>query len=454
MKTKRGGNIQQIENLFADDPAMKKLLTGCNRDKVLSFFSESSMGGGAKGKRGRDEDDEEVALMMEEIPIPMSKRQKRDELEFPDKCSAIQRAVAIFASSVIQLMYSGATTAATCYFFPQQAQALSNIMSGFLSILAQNVGGSGTIAAVGAVGGFIYAYQRDGKTEELISKIFSLAKQPLPGNVLRAIMKRAVTLCENDLVPIGRGMTIDSIKQSFWNKLGEYGLGPVAEARRQERQSELARLSRMYEQRGIPQPPRMGMPSKKVMSTKKTLQEMLREDPRVQALLETDTSDLENIENTRNMIEQVRNELRNVRTRKTRNDEDIANLEGMPELVENIALEEALEQAKVGSEVNAKKIDLLLNKESELLFKLRQLESIPKRLESIASVREEEPSFMISEDEEEVVVEKPKKSKKTKKTEGGKRRSHKKHHKQTKKHSGMKHHKKSRKHHKKTHKKY
>ena len=159
-------------------------------------------------------------------------------------------------------------------------------------------------------------------------------------------------------------------------------------------------------------------------------------------------------------IEQVRNELKTVRARKSRNDDDVANLEGMPEIVENAALEQALEEAKIGSQLNAKKIDLLLNKESELLLKIRQFENrmreVPKIVERSPSIRQEEQlSLPIL--GEEVIVERSKKTKKTKRSdvsEGGRRRSQKKNHKKTKKYYKAKHHKNSRKQHKKTYKKY
>lgn len=469
MKAKRGGNVDvnKLERLFSDDIAMRTLLSDCNRDEILSFFVNSSnLKGGAK--RGREErreeidDEEELLAAMEEMPV--SKRQKKDELEFPDKCSAVQRAIAIFASATIELMYKGASSAAACYVFPEQTQALSNIMSGFLSIIGQNVGGAGTTATIAAIGGFLYAYQRNGNIGELIGKLFSLARQPFPGNAVRSIMKRAVTLCENDLVPIGRNMTVDSIKQSFWNKLGDYGLGPVAEARRQQRQSELARLKKSYAQSGIPVPPPMGMPSRKPMP-KSTVEDILREVPRVQALLQSDLSDREKLDNARNMIESVRKEITSARNRKAMIDADIERLEGSEEVIENAAMMELLDQSKAGSDMNAKNITRLLNKEAELLSEIRKLENMPRRLERassavrglerMGSIMEEHMPEQVSLEVEEV-IERPKKSKKRRDAEGGKRRTHKKQHqKKSKKHLASKHHKKSAKrHHKKTHKKH
>ena len=469
MKAKKGGNVDvnKLQRLFADDIAMRTLLSDCNREEVLSFFKDSpTLVGGAK--RGREErreeleDDEELLAAMEEMPV--AKRQ-RNELEFPDKCSIVQRAIAIFASATIELMYKGATSAAACYMFPEQMSALSNIMSGFLSVIGQNVGGQGTIAAIGAIGGILYTYQRDGKVNELIGKIFALAKKPFPGNSINSILKRAIILCENDLVPIGRNVTVDSIKQRFWNKLGDIGLGPVAESRRQKRQSELARLKKEYQQMGIPIPPPMGMPSKKQMMTSNKFEEILREVPRIQSLLQSDLSDREKLENARNMIEVVRKEVTNARNRKAMLDKDIELLESDEMVPENPALMQDLEEKKVGSEVNANQISKLLEKESELLSDIRKLENLPRRLERTMSVRAydmpsvpEEMSLNIEEPEQVVVVERSKKSKKRKEGEGGaKRRTHrKKHHeKKSKKNHGGKHYKKSvKRHHKKTHKKH
>jgi len=468
MKAKKGGNVDvnKLQRLFADDIAMRTLLSDCNREEVLSFFKDSSsLSGGAK--RGREErreyvsDDEELVAAMEDMPV--SKRQ-RTELEFPDKCSVVQRAIAIFASTTIELMYKGASSAAACYVFPEQMSALSNIMSGFLSVIGQNVGGQGTIAAVGAIGGFLYAYQRDGKVNELVGKIFSLAKKPFPGNAINNIIKRAITLCENDLVPIGRNITVDSIKQRFWNKLGEYGLGPVAESRRQERQSELARLKKQYIQSGIPVPPPMGMPSKRQMMMQSSkFEEILRDVPRIQAILDSDMSDREKLDNARNMLESVRKEITSARNRKAMLDKDVEELESDEMVAENPALMQDLEEKKLGSQVNANQISKLFEKESELLSNIRKLENIPRRFERAESMRDfdmpsvpEGISVNIEEQEEE--ARKPKKSKKRKDAEGGaKRRTHRRkiNQKKSKKNNGSKLHKKSaKKHNKKTHKKY
>lgn len=468
MKAKKGGNINEatLKRLFADDIAMQRLLSDCNKEEVLSFFKDSpTLSGGAKGqKRGREEEDEDemLAALEEMEPAKTIKRQRKDELVFPDKCSMVQRAIAIFASATIELMYKGATTAAACYYFPEQMSSLSNIMSGFISVIRQNIGGQGTVAIVSAITTLLYTYQKDGKMYDLINNIFSYAKMPIPGNSIYSIIKRAITFCEYDLVPLGRGVTVDSIKQGFWNKLGDIGLGPVGEARRMQRQSELAELAMKYKAQGIPQPPRLGMPSRPIMP-RPTLQDILREVPRVQEVLKSDLSDSDKLINARNMLDKVREEIRATVSRKERLDRDIENLETDETVPENAALMQQLEDSKVMRKENMDNLVQLREKEEELLANVNRLEMLPgaierarERVMTAQQLLPSAPALPLEEEMSLEVEERPKTKKKRRDAEGGKRRTHrKKHVKKSKKYNGGKNHKKSSKrHHKKTHKKH